>query len=205
MVFFLLLLLASPSLAHKVKVFAYGEGEKIVTKSYFGNGKAVMNSAITVQDSSDGKTLLYGETDEEGVFEFPVPRVAEQQRMDLKIILNTGEGHRAEWFLPADEYLESYGEERHAEVTADSADSADVDHEQMSHRSVIPEGISACNEQVVSRLIEQALDKKLAPLKEMMQQSRDSGPDFRDIIGGIGYIMGLAGIAAYMSSRKKNG
>ncbi len=194
MVSFLFLLLAAPSLAHKVKVFAYGEGEKIMTKSYFSNGKAVMHSPITVLNRSDGKTLLHGETNEEGLFEFPVPSAAKQQRMDLKIRVSTGEGHLAEWVLPADEYLEQYGEGGHVEHTGAKDEVA-----------VLSGGQSACDEQVVSRLVEQALDKKLAPVKEMIQQSRDSGPDFRDILGGIGYIFGMAGIAAYMGSRKKKG
>ena len=54
-----LFLTASASLAHKVKVFAYGEGEKIIAKSYFSNGKAVMHSSITVEDGSTGKILLF--------------------------------------------------------------------------------------------------------------------------------------------------
>jgi nickel transport protein len=47
------------------------------------------------------------------------------------------------------------------------------------------------------------LDKKLAPVKEMILKSQEQKPRLQDIMGGVGYIIGLAGIVAYMSSRKK--
>ena len=200
-----LLLSASPSLAHKVKVFAYGEGEKIITKAYFSNGKAVMHSSLTVEDGRTGKILLQGETDKDGLFKFSIPLTAQQERIDLKIIVNTGEGHRAEWLLPADEYLEETGEDMQSE-TAVSVSGAAVHtakDEEQGPLSPVRRQFS-CDEEVVTRIDDDALDRKLAPLKAMLQQSRDSGPDFRDILGGIGYIIGLAGIAAYISSRKKN-
>jgi nickel transport protein len=37
----------------------------------------------------------------------------------------------------------------------------------------------------------------------MLAETRQSGPGFRDIVGGIGYILGLVGIAAYVHSRRK--
>lgn len=200
------LLPASPALAHKVKVFAYGEGEKIITKSYFSNGKAVMHSSITVEDGSTGIILLQGETDKDGLFEFSIPPTAQQERIDLKIILNTGEGHRAEWLLPADEYLEDKGGDLQRE-TAVSLSGAAVHTARDEESSLLRSPATrqpSCDEEIVSRIVEDALDRKLAPLKAMLQQSRDSGPDFRDILGGIGYIVGLAGIAAYVTSKKKN-
>jgi len=199
------LLSASPSLAHKVKIFAYGEGEKIITKSYFSNGKAVMHSSITVENDSTGKILLQGESNTDGLFQFSIPPTARQERIDLKIILNTGEGHRAEWLLPADEYLEDKGGDvqrqtavSQSELTVHMAKDAEQDLLPLVKRQ------SSCDEEVVTRIVDDALDRKLAPLKAMLQQSRDSGPDFRDILGGVGYIIGLAGIAVYISSRKKN-
>ena len=36
----------------------------------------------------------------------------------------------------------------------------------------------------------------------VMQQGADK-PGFKDIVGGIGYILGIFGVAAYMAARKK--
>ena len=197
----LLVLSASPALAHKVKVFAYGEGEKIVTKSYFSNGKAVVNASLIVENNSTGETLLQGKTGTDGLFEFPVPAGAQRGKADLKIILNTGEGHRAEWLLPAEEYLEDDKREIKKETAASTSMSGEKNEE---HNLSSAGDKSSCNEEVVARIVEDTLDRKLAPLKAMLQDSRDSGPGLRDIVGGVGYIVGLAGVVAYMSSRKKN-
>ena len=39
----------------------------------------------------------------------------------------------------------------------------------------------------------------------MLAESRDKGPTFRDVLGGIGYIFGLMGLAAYIHFRRKAG
>ena len=47
------------------------------------------------------------------------------------------------------------------------------------------------------------LDKKLKPVLKMLAESRNQGPEIRDIFGGIGYILGLVGLGAYIHYRKK--
>jgi len=56
----------------------------------------------------------------------------------------------------------------------------------------------------IEAVVEKALDKKMKPLIEMLAESQQKSPDIGDIIGGIGYIIGLVGIAAYFHNRKKN-
>jgi alpha-tubulin suppressor-like RCC1 family protein len=41
------------------------------------------------------------------------------------------------------------------------------------------------------------LDAKLAPMKSMLAESQDPAPSMTEIIGGIGWIFGLVGVAAY--------
>jgi nickel transport protein len=45
------------------------------------------------------------------------------------------------------------------------------------------------------------LDAKLAPIRRALAE-RDDGPNLRDILGGIGWIFGLLGVAALMKFRK---
>ena len=54
------------------------------------------------------------------------------------------------------------------------------------------------------------MDNKLAPLirmqanlQKLMLEDKFSGPKFTDIIGGIGWIMGLFGIVAFFWSFKR--
>ncbi|MFH1082918.1 MAG: hypothetical protein V1751_05960, partial [Pseudomonadota bacterium] len=51
--------------------------------------------------------------------------------------------------------------------------------------------------------VERALENKLRPVMEMLTEVRDRGPTLRDVIGGIGYIIGLVGLAAYLRYRRK--
>jgi nickel transport protein len=201
-VFLILFLLVSVpvAFAHKVKVFAYGEGEHIVTKSYFSNGKGVQNGHITVLDDGSRKTLIEGKTDTGGMFQFAIPLEAKQGNIDLHIILETGEGHRAEWLLAAEEYIEGPGVQGSEEQVNDSSE------KQVRERSLpssLADIASECNEEDIARIVEEVLDKKLAPVKEMILKSQEQKPRLQDIMGGVGYIIGLAGIVAYMSSRKK--
>ena len=47
------------------------------------------------------------------------------------------------------------------------------------------------------------MDKKLRPITEMLADSMNRSPGFTEIMGGIGYILGLVGIAFYFANRKK--
>ena len=68
----LILLSAGTALAHKVNIFAYVEGGKIYTESYFPDGRPVEGGTVVVFDSKE-KKLLKGKTDKEGFFSFPIP------------------------------------------------------------------------------------------------------------------------------------
>jgi len=55
------------------------------------------------------------------------------------------------------------------------------------------------------------LDKKLEPIVKMLGkqeklllEEKYGGPRMSDIIGGIGWIMGLAGLAAFFLSRNRS-
>lgn len=84
---------ALPSLAHKVNVFAYTEGDKIMVETYFADGKPVENGKIVIFSSSGGK-LLEGTTGKEGKASFPIP-----MKDDLRIEVDGSLGHKASYIL----------------------------------------------------------------------------------------------------------
>jgi nickel transport protein len=55
----------------------------------------------------------------------------------------------------------------------------------------------------VEQAVDRALEKKLKPVMQMLSDLNDPKPGISDIFGGIGYIIGLVGIGAYLKSRKK--
>jgi hypothetical protein len=55
----------------------------------------------------------------------------------------------------------------------------------------------------MEEIVNAALDAKLAPVKRAMLEQAESGPGMKEIVGGIGWIFGLVGIAAYFKSRSR--
>jgi nickel transport protein len=55
----------------------------------------------------------------------------------------------------------------------------------------------------IRSMVEEAIDKKLKPVMKSLADMRQSGPSLTDILGGIGYIFGLIGVAAYISSKHR--
>lgn len=88
-----ILLAAAAASAHRVNVFAWVEGDKVFVECKYPDGTKVHEGVIKVLDSS-GKELLNGKTNDKGEFSFKVPKID-----DLKIVLEAGMGHRAEWPL----------------------------------------------------------------------------------------------------------
>ncbi|MDX1709089.1 MAG: hypothetical protein R3274_10845 [Desulfobacterales bacterium] len=78
-----------------MNLFAWIEGDMIHVESKFSSGRQVKAGKITILDSEGGE-LLSGMTNETGEFSFKIPK-----KTDLKIILDAGEGHRAEWTISA--------------------------------------------------------------------------------------------------------
>jgi nickel transport protein len=87
------LLLGGNAHAHRVNLFAWVEGDTVHVECKYPDGTKVNEGTIRVFDSA-GKELLNGKTTPKGEFSFKVPK-----QDDLKIVLEAGMGHRAEWPL----------------------------------------------------------------------------------------------------------
>ena len=151
----------------------------VYVEGTFSGGKKIIAGKIIVTDSN-GVEVLSGQTNDQGEFAFKRP-----QQKELKIILEAGMGHRAEWTLPVDD--------GHADHPADELRSEET-------QTAVYAGPSRAE---IEGIVEKALEKKMKPVLKMLAESRAKGPGISDILGGIGYILGLVGIAAYFHSRKK--
>ncbi len=182
------LLTADTAFAHKVIVFGYVEGDTVHTESKFSSGKKAQNSRITVYDVQ-GEKLAEGRTDPDGAFAFKPPR-----KTTLKIVLDAGAGHRAEWVIPQAEFDEAQTahplSENHPPINPDV------------QSSVSPPVTSTFTLDDVRTVVANELEKKIKPVRQMLMDNQNQGPSMQDILGGIGYIFGLIGIAAYFHSKK---
>lgn len=175
-----LLLLSSSAWAHRVTIFAWVDGETIHTESKFGGGQKVRGGKVLVLDT-EGNRLLEGVTDQDGKFSFPVP-----QKTALNIVLDATMGHRAEWHIPLDEI--SGIQKIEAAVSPGNDKSAPPQTPPRTAVSVAE----------IEELMERLLERKLTPINHMLAQIQQPGPSFRDIFSGIGYILGLMGVAAWV-------
>lgn len=194
---------AAPSVwAHRVNVFAWVEGDTVHVEGKFSGGKEVHEGTVTVTDP-EGAVLLKGTMEEGKEFVFAAPR-----KTDLTIVLNAGMGHRGEWTVRADEITLGDGENGSGTLPASPAP-ADVGFASAETpappKTDAPEPASAppvVSIQEIERVVDQALDRKLNPIMKMLAESRESGPSATEIFGGIGYIFGIMGVAAWFQSRR---
>jgi nickel transport protein len=187
----------TPALAHRVLIYAYAEGDTIHTESTFVPDTPVRQGKILVTDNKTDKVLLTGQTDDQGKFSFKIPAEAVAQRMDLNIVLEAAMGHRGEWLLKADSYLPG--------ATPGKA-GAPAKPALASTSSASAPGTKAVNidQQGLEAALNKALERQLAPINEKLTELTIHRTTLPDIIGGIGYILGLFGLAAYFLSKRKN-
>jgi nickel transport protein len=185
-VLFFLLNFTSSVYAHKVYLFAWSEGETIYVDSYFSGKKKVIGGHVGVFDFS-GKKLLEGKTDKNGAFSFKIPIKA-----DLRIVLESSMGHKAEYVFKADELLED-----NSTLTSTPINKEGIDVK------AVASPISVDIEQI-RKVVEEVVDSRLKPVSRSIAKIREEkGPDFTDIMGGFGYILGIVGIALYFKSKEK--
>ncbi len=203
-----LLTLASPALAHRVLVFAYAEGDTIHTESKFVGSGAVQQGKVQILDQKTGKVLLTGTTDDQGKFSFKIPPEAAAQRLDLLVVVEASMGHRGEWQMKAHSYLP--GAETAAGAATPVAPSPAAAGAPTSEAPATPTPLAppdirapAVDRQMLEETLNKVLERQLAPIKEMLAESQVHKTTLTDIIGGIGYIMGIFGLLAYFQSKKK--
>jgi nickel transport protein len=197
----LLLLPFSQALAHNVTVFAWVEGDTVHVESKFSGGRRPVAAPVEVYDAR-GNLLLKGVTDEKGEFSFKVP-----EKTEMKVVLLAGMGHKGEWTIPfSDLEAVSTGTTTQAAGT-NSPSSKPTDPNQAKGAistvgaNPVPAGYVTAAE--IRKAVEAALDTKLKPVMKLLVETRRSGPSVTDVLGGIGYIFGLIGVAAYFSAKRR--
>ncbi len=190
--------LAGPVAAHKVMVFAWVNGNTVHTESKFSGGRKVKAGKIEVFDPK-GQLLLGGKTNDQGEFSFPIP-----QSTALKIVLTAGMGHRGEWTITKDEIINASS----ANATSPAIENATgkkMTSAAGTKNTVIqpPATETTLSTDEIQQVVEKALDRKLEPIYRMLAEAREHKPTIADVVGGIGYIIGLVGLAAYLHARRQ--
>ncbi|MEI6560161.1 MAG: energy-coupling factor ABC transporter permease [Rhodospirillaceae bacterium] len=169
---------ATPAEAHKLKVFATAEGASVTGRAYFSSGDRARQGEVTVT-TPDGGLVARLPLGDDGGFRFEAG-----QRADLRIRVDGGDGHVALYTLPAAELPDALP----AGVAAAPAAAAPA------VIPAVPPDLGA--------IIERSVARQVRPLREQLDSWQDT-LWMHDLLGGLGVIFGLGGLAYGLTARRR--
>jgi nickel transport protein len=107
---FFLSIFVSLAHAHATVLWCYVENNQVYVEAFFMGGNKVQNGKIVVVDNN-GKKILEGTTNKQGLFDFVPPN-----QDDMTIVLQIDTGHGADFKLTRQDFLDA------AQETAESHD-----------------------------------------------------------------------------------
>ena len=196
--FLFLLLVSSTVFAHKVSVYAYAEDGKVFAEGYFSDGTRTRNSLIEVFDAKTGKKLLEGKTDNDGKFSFKIPKVT-----SLKLVLHASMGHRNDYTLDEEEVKEAMGIQESGVRSQESGVKGRKTESKLQSTAPLTAN-SGVSSSEIEAIVGRTIDRKLQPVITILLKLQENSekPGITEILGGIGYIIGLMGLVMYFKSRR---
>ncbi|MDQ1239166.1 MAG: nickel transport protein [Thermodesulfobacteriota bacterium] len=224
---------AADVFAHKVNVFAYVEGESIMVDGYFSGRVKAQNCLIRVFDGSGNKLLegktdtkgLYSFTIKDLPFSHGGLKIVLEAEMGHRAEYSIGESEiprrlykgasqieREETMAQAPQ--ESVAPKEGVIQIAGATEPTPQSPEASAKAELIQSSISipqpSLDEETLRRNVEASLDEKLAPIIKMLGsqekillEEKMRGPKLNEIIGGIGWIVGIIGIGAFFWGQKR--
>lgn len=204
------ILCASQSFAHRINIFALVEADQIRVECKFSKKSPAQNSPVTILDKASGKQLALKNTDDQGIALFPVTAEMKSAPQGLIAHINAGEGHENDFEIEKSELdgaSASSGTEADpapAETAAsEPAKPADPSVSAASSVQIPSDSVAAMSRQELEKLISAVVDRRVTPLRVMIASQVEKGPGITEILGGIGWILGIFGTAALCLSRRK--
>jgi len=188
------LLLPQAAQAHRVNIFAWLEDGHVQVECGFSRKSKVNGGIVDVFDAGTGERVLSGTTDANGRFSFPLPAAIRDSGHDMRLVIRAGEGHQNEWLMTAREWKE-------ASAPTQKPSDAPTPALPVPSASGAP-APSSLDRAEIERMINSAVEAKVAPLRRQLAALDTDGPSLKEIIGGIGWILGLVGILAWSRRRR---
>lgn len=182
---------AFPAQAHRLKVFATVEDGAVSGYGFFIGGGRPEGSTVIIRDAA-GKEVYRGATDSEGRFSW-----RPEKPSTLTIIVDTREGHVAETRISEDRFAGAIP------TGAAPAGNIPAARDATSPAAgVNTEGCATNTGAAIASLVDQAVARQVRPLMESLETA-EGRIRFNDVAGGVGMIFGLAGIALWAASRRR--
>lgn len=186
----LILSLSTMVWAHQVRVFAYSSGDAVIVEAFIGNNQPLSNGDVIVTSAAGDTILHQGRTDNQGRIQFPRPELPLKD--SLTITVNAGQGHKGTWTLHPEDFSQGFSgptQDQHAPLPQTSTDSKEP--------SQTPD-----EQQQLAELVAQAVAREVEPLKLMLAKEINKGPSLQDIIGGIGWLVGIGGLLVALKKKQ---
>lgn len=185
--------------AHKLSVYAEVRGTTIHGEAYFA-GQVPAQDAAVEAFAPDGRKLAETKTDAEGRF-----TIEARHRCAHRLVVNAGSGHGGQYTLPAEDLPESLPPLDASAGTSPPKAPAEKPAAPSEGRPPrrVPALAPAAEPQILKDLVEEAVERRVAPLERRLREYEDR-VRVSDVLGGIGYIVGVTGILFYaLGVRKK--
>ena len=180
-------MLVLPVQAHNIVSGAYVDGMTVEGEIGFSNGEmASPGVEITITDSN-GHSLGKTQTEADGLFSFVA-----SQPVEHIFKANLGAGHVAEIIVAADDFSNT-----NTSATTPGTTTT-TDRQQTPGSTSTTSTVSATD---IERIVRKAVAQQVKPLQKELRAYKEKVM-FRDITGGLGFIFGMFGIAAWLASRK---
>ena len=177
--------------AHKLQLYAEPEGATIRGEAYYQGGGKPRNVEVVVL-GPDGRELGRTRTDDQGRFTFQATL-----RCDHRFIVDSGDGHMVECKVRADELPAGLAAPAGAGPppvagSASAPAARDGPKPPGSAPAVLGAALPADGTEL-QRLISQAVRRELEAYEQRVR--------WRDLFAGIGYILGIFGVAVLVRRR----
>ena len=167
-----------PAHAHRLNVFTYVLDDEVRVEAYFRKGAKAQGAKVEVFDANDA-LLVEGQTDESGMFAFPVP----ETKGELRITVSTGDAHQGECTLALGDGGGSAAQgERPIGVDEAAGRSAGA--------------LRGVHEKLI------AIEQRLVDIQRDLHEY-ESRVSLDRVLAGIGFIVGLTGVVMFFLARRK--
>lgn len=182
-VLILLTLITTETFAHALHLFANLKQNHIDGRAYYADQTPASHERVFLYDKQD-KLLQKTLTNDEGVFRFNIDKP-----QNFKVVVQGEEGHRAETQIAIIEKQKINPLEQQLQQALEG-------------KFQYSNNTSDCKTDVLEKNIISILQQEMQSLKEQLNHY-ETKIRWHDILGGLGYIFGLAGFFMYLIMRRK--
>lgn len=187
---------SSIACAHRLNVFAYSQAHELCVETSFQGGKPARGADVRVM-TDEGNVFLTAKSEQDGKVCMALPDGFEPA--PLTVIVNAGEGHQNQWKLSKEDFF----------IPAESKTAVSTVKLALTNQEIPPKTVSQkiySQEEFDAALKaarEQTETQVIAPLRRQLAAAQQPKITWRDIVGGLGWCLGLGGLFAWITTRRR--